>query len=950
MSEAKLALVKEQQELIEELKDKVIGFSGLTKEEQNTLRALENKEELTEEEESELGFLINKRSSTFTKEQRKQLKALFRELDKISTTEPTDYYVLAFNNLIKSIEAKPENADIIERIRNYYGSTELSKGQLNGILDPGVDTRIILTELMKDDAFKKWFDANHISRVEYNYEMEEVVKHKRTYVWNVVRPNDPEFYNGYEIKDENGRILEKINRIPSRRFYKREVKNEYRTGYNSLTGAVNLEVGTHVDNKGRFLPREDVANNPYMNKAYYDLKQNNPQEFKILEALTKWTLKIQDKLDNSSRNYLDFPRFEESRLEFAKNHNMLNEGTSRVKGIIKRIKNFFIGNKETMPEMKGNWSDEYKVAQLDIFDEDEEYNAPIHGLYDLEHTEVSTEITTSLLRYMLSANKNEVLTELYPTVKALKDVLDGNGYDRFKNLSKKHLTSDGITVSKNADQNKVRRQVVSNFIDKEFYGKTVTGPGSDNKTLYALSSGMFQIASLGFFAFNVQSAVKNALGQTIQGVLEGFAGKYYNQKDYAKGEGWAFKTMGELSFQIYEAGPKSHNVQLWEIFDPTGEFHKKAGKEGMTRSFLKDISQPSGIALNFRKWTEIQSMMAIWAAMMHHTTIEQNGKMIDWIDAWETKDGKVQLKEGIDPEWGITYDEEGKQVIGKKFLAKRQQMQAVLAKLQGAYDEYNQPESQRWLAMKFVSFMRRYFVPMFIDRFGFKWKNGQAQARMQVGLGEWAEGYYVSLTRHIYDVFRHGPKRLIYMTADERRAWFKTVADFAILALFLVLENALFGWDDDDPERYNKLRQKSGPLQGPFVADDEYKFNAGGFLSNHALNMMMQVRAEQQQFIPLPGLGLRNYKDMMDQLGTSAAFSPTLGTGFSLTQDTFNMLTGSEKAYYKREVGPYDWQQAGGSKFIAHLAKSAGLTGTFWQSELGIKKLESQMQGFASGG
>jgi hypothetical protein len=95
---------------------------------------------------------------------------------------------------------------------------------------------------------------------------------------------------------------------------------------------------------------------------------------------------------------------------------------------------------------------------------------------------------------------------------------------------------------------------------------------------------------------------------------------------------------------------------------------------------------------------------------------------------------------------------------------------------------------------------------------------------------------------------------------------------------------------------------------------------------------------------------LRNYNELLDELGSSAAIGPTIGTGFNLFQDIYNYTTGSEKAFYQREVGPYTWQQEEGSKFIAHLAKSMGMTGVFWQPELGIKKLESVEQGYASGG
>jgi hypothetical protein len=236
---------------------------------------------------------------------------------------------------------------------------------------------------------------------------------------------------------------------------------------------------------------------------------------------------------------------------------------------------------------------------------------------------------------------------------------------------------------------------------------------------------------------------------------------------------------------------------------------------------------------------------------------------------------------------------------------------------------------------------------MLMDRFSFKYKNGQIQPRFNPGLGTMHEGFYVTLLRYLLDIFRHGPKRLVYATPEERRAILKVLTDAAILVIMTLVISMLFGWDPDDDERYEKLRQKSGPLRlFPFVAEDEYAFHMGGWLHNHALNLVMQMRSEQNQFLPLPGMGLDDYKEMITEVGSSAAFGPTLEMGFALVQDLYWMGTGSEKAWYQREVGPYTWQQEGGSKFLAHLAKMAAFTGTATDPAVGIKSFESIELGF----
>jgi len=372
--------------------------------------------------------------------------------------------------------------------------------------------------------------------------------------------------------------------------------------------------------------------------------------------------------------------------------------------------------------------------------------------------------------------------------------------------------------------------------------------------MHNLSQGLFQTASLGFFALNIPSAIKNAMGAKFQVMIEAAAGRYFNLKDFAAAEAWSFKTMGELSMQIYKVGPKSLNVQMWEIFDPASNFEEKFVKEGLSRTIAKDVANFSWL-MNFRKWTEAQATMQSFGAYMMRQQVEtKDGNKVDYAEAWELNaDGNIQLKENIKPEYGITYDKDGNQIIGEIFKQKREEIQAVTRNLQGAYDKFNQPEAQRYLAFRFISYLRRYFTTMFIDRFGFKMKNGLIMARYQPGLGTLAEGWYVTIWKQIMDITRSGPKRLTFMLPDERRAWLKMSADVIGLVLMYYAAWWLFGWDPDDEERYAKLREKSGALRGPFVADDEYAFNMGGWLENHALNLLVQTHGEQYQYLPITG-------------------------------------------------------------------------------------------------
>lgn len=957
LSPGRLKLVKDSMETIERLKEEIPTTYGLTKAQREELEMLEDKEAysfagLDQNDYSRmiaLKELRKKNLKDFTKEMGSELRGLLKDLEELQSNMPTEYYLGQLNNIIENIDSD----QVKEQLKFTFGPDKLDADGANNLLNVGPADRYrnMLVKLMENDDFREWFESNHIKKTRRVFDQDsgtsyEEVYYQRIYTWNVIRPNDPQYYEQHQVLDENGKPTgESIKGLPSRRFYKREVKDEYRTGYDKTTKQVKLIVGVHVDNKNRWLPRESAPNNPYRNEDYYKLKASNPQLFELLDAMKRKHLEFQEGLDSASKLYLDFPRFAKSNLEL-----LQTKRDAKVRGnwlslLLTRIKEFFKGSKEE-PESGHNWNDDYKVATLDIFDKDDA-NIPIRGLYDIAIDDVSTDITNSILRYMISAEENKRLNEIHPVAIAMRQTLQSNGADNFRKMIKRNLNSGEFT-SRGKDMNKVRREVVNNFVERTFYGQVNKGPFQDNQFLQNLSQGIFQMASLGFFAFNIPSALKNQFGAKIQNMIEGAAGMHYNLKDLAKAEIWSNATMGEVSMQVYKKSPKSLNVQLWEVFDPVFSYQQKAQKEGMSRTFLKDLSEPTGIMLNFRKWTEMQGSMQLFAAMMYSTKVKMGDKTINLIDAWEVREGRIQLKEGVDPEYGITYDADGNQKVGKKFLEVKNKIQAVHRKLQGAYDEFNQPEAQRYLAFRYVSYLRRYFTTMLIDRFGFKYKNGQVQPRFNPGLGSMDEGFYVTFLRYLTDIFRHGPKRLVYATPEERRAILKTTMDAAVLAVMTLVISLLFGWDPEDEERYEKLRQKSGPLRLlPFVAEDEYQFHMGGWLSNHALNLVMQMRGEQNQFLPLPGMGLDDYQEMITEVGSSAAFGPTLEMGFSIVQDIWRLLPPtSEKAFYQREVGPYTWQQDGGSKFMAHLAKMVGVTGTATDPVVGIKSYQSIELGF----
>lgn len=919
----RLDLVKAAQQKMEDSKAAWAGFSGLTTAEMDRLlkyyadKAADVK--LSPAERNDYYALLDKQKTVGLDEyDRAELNRAFAELRALQRKEPTVYYLDAVNKFLDNI-----NDPTVYKI---IGKTEVDAVTVDNIYRPDV-----LAILMKNADFKEWFDKNHTKKMVFDREAGvKVPKYDRLYVWNVTKPNDENLYETFEIKRPDGTV-ETIKGLPSNTYYSRTVKKEYYTGYDptiqnpdGTMGAVRPIVGVHRDNSGSdngWLPKQ-IEGSPYYNEEYFRLKNapEGSQEnklFKILEVITKNHLKNQEGLGKRGKLYLDFPRFEMEGLETLQAKKLkkgVQEKAGTIRSILTQIRNFFVGAKSDAG-VNFNWEDNAQLVRADAFNDQIE-NIPIQGLANLEIEVTSTDIITSMFRYLYGAEHHKQLVKMNPIANGIKNILEDPNAQlkEMDKINRSNFINRGITSYLNKKGKYVRRDAFSNFFNREFRGEVTTGWGKDNKTLQNIQRGLFGRASFSFFAFNIPSALKNAMGAKFQAMIHAAAGDDITMSSLVKGEAWSTNYMMKLSLgDAYAKGQKSFEHQLGEIFDPIqGRFHEKFGTS-VSRTLAKDTVS-TGWFTNFRKWVEIQAGMQTFAGMMYKQQVEMNGKMVDYMSVWEIgANGKIQLKAGVDPKWGITYDEEGNMIVGEEFKKFKTRMHAVMNKLNGAYAKFDQPEAQRYLAFRFVSFLRRYFTTMAMNRFG--------QKRWNPGYGEIDEGYYVAAVKSFINLLR--TRNINNMTSADKKAWMKLVAEAGSIYMLGLLVGLLWGWDDDDEERFAKLRERSSFLQIPGTRDYQpgEHFDGGGFLGLHAMNLMMQVRAENEQF--LPGPGIKSATQMLDL--KSLVMGPTINTYESIGGDLIDIWQDDGGQYYKRRVGPYEWQDQGGLKLWAHIGKMFGL-------------------------
>lgn len=962
------------------------------------------------EMQAKIDTLKAKVADAITEEDMQKYQSIKEEYDAMVSYMPTTHYFDAFMDAFSAIQDPAVKQTYLDALGiENISQIEDSAADLQAEV-LRVDNIELLTTM--DEGFNEWFTKAHkiYEWIEYGRNGGMRYSYNVRQAYSYMLPSNGNYYEKTIVDIGNGPI--EINRVPSFKFKERRVRdfiiNEQGERVELRTPRI---VGKTIDNNGHWLPKNkedmlayqrknktsDEETMKYINERYYALKDNNPAMFAVLEALVRNHLSIQDGATASARLYMDIPRFEKSFLETLQsrttNENLRNNPISIL---IRKIREFFTKVKHAYLQ-DNNYEyekDEFRLVSLDMMD-DEISKLVIAGTNSIDVTNVSLDVMSSQMRYMLSVERQKKLVEMLPIAKSLetafKDVegkqigiKDTTKVDR-KNWYKQLLTQVENVKPKflSNKSESTRSKMIKAIIDREFYGQMQTGFTKDSQGLNKISRLLMGRASFGYFAFNIPSAIKNNLGQQFQSMLYGVGGGEYNLKDLIFGEAFGTKLSTMISFNVYNKGQLPVMLQLMEIMDPVqGRTADKFGKR-MTRTFYRDITD-TGVLYNTRQWLQLQASLTVFGAHLNNKVLKQYNsdgsfKNIKYHEAWEVVDGQIRLKSGINPEWahekvvynfapGDKFDEiatryglspeeleakitreefdklqDGNEVtLGNSKLFKRfvNSEHDLQNKLNGAYAPWEQPEANRYLLFRLVSYLRKYFTRMFMHRFQYKGNIWRPQARYNIGAEGVELGWYIEAMRAIIHTIANKGRLMSTTTKKERFAMLRLMIELSALVTLGFLLPLVLGFDPDDEEKYTKLRERSGHMPFIFAPEDpEYAWNLPGWLQNHAILMSMQVRQENEAFLPFPGFGSDDYINMASL--KSIAFGPTIESYTKMASSTIDALYGRDSAQYKRDMGPYEWQREGGYKSIKYLASMFGFTGSTLDPNTSLRTMMS---------
>lgn len=879
-------------------------------------------------------------------------RQLFAALNEIRYVEPTDYYLEAFNEALGNVDIE---------------------GITKETADEWINSDNVLEAKANSPKFAEWFDRNHYVRsyTDRSGKVKNTVY--RTKVWSVERPTNPEHYATTELIDPITKEPILIPGVPGAAKYSySRVKNEYRTGYDPSTGKINLKVGEQIDNRGNFLPRADATDRKYINEEYEKIERENGARFGLVKAYTKALLSVQENKPKASKLYLDLPRFrQDDNLEYIQSGKGKETVVSNAKAIGSAMK-AMVKSAQDDQERGFNYNADAILITTDLQGEPIT-SVPVRGMYKLERTDVSQDVLRGLSKYLYSLNAQESLIQAAPIAEALSDVLNDpkNAIDKLNQASATIKKRSNITKFIKEKDNR-RAEALDYFIDKVYYGQAQNQFAEEHVMINKISQRLMGSAHRAFSALDIPSALKNKYGMLFQTLVETAGGKYITHQSLAQGRIWSYNAMIQLSSRgIYTRGPKSLMLQMMERFDPiTGKTRTDFGKS-TSRTFIKDLLDATWM-YDPRKFMEVQEGLTLFAAMMYKKTVDQklpdgSVKQIKYIDAFELDENQqLKLKAGIDPEFdtlpvnyefkdGDTIEAISKQfnvpveellkknkikdasalkagddlIISSndKFIDFRLKIQGLGKKLNGMTDDIDSAQANKYLGYNLFSFYKKFAVPMFLNRFQMDTsKENKGGEVYDWDLGDTTRGYYITaflgMKNLISDVKNYWP----LMTKEEKVAIRKVLAEGLYLALMGIAVTMIFGYDSGDEDRFEKMRQR------------EDKYGYFGWAANHVLYQLIAIRKENEAFIPIPGVGLEQWLDFTDS--TSIVTGPTLELYSKLIIDLFYMATGDEKAMYKREVGPYSWQEEGRYKLWNHLGSVFGIKGKTAAPIWAIKKFE----------
>jgi hypothetical protein len=431
--------------------------------------------------------------------------------------------------------------------------------------------------------------------------------------------------------------------------------------------------------------------------------------------------------------------------------------------------------------------DAYKerLKELDPASQKKEYSR-IKNLIKKEENnlnpeDINTDVVDALISFGEMAENYEIMTR-FSYVASL-------GAD---------LIADTKFIKRDASGNVIANQTLEGHKSltlqryKDWLDMVVFDSVEDNDSAMAQTAQKWMsYVSLKNLGLNWVSGVNNLIIGGINQNIEAWGEQFFDRKEYRKATADLFNYMRVGMFsetqkgdEYYDSGKYKHKVSAaiagWQVLQDTRETHERVDSKG----FLKKMYDLNW-AYKFNDIGEYANQSRIAIAVMRTEKIQDsNGKEISVWDAHELRDGKFELREGID----FSFDERSNLITKIKEINKL---------IHGRYAQEDKMAIQRhWLGQMAAHF-KKWVAPAVESRFRKGWQHE--------GIGIEMEGRYRTLATFMkYAIKEQEGLGAWHSLSDVQRAnMIKNAVELGYfvgsIALMFVASALAEEVDDDDP-------------------------------------------------------------------------------------------------------------------------------------------------------
>ena len=850
-----------------------------------------------------------------------------------------------------------------ENTKYYY--EELEKRERDFADAAGIS----FEELKKDNTLysmfreSEWFQANHNKKVVnlFDSEFGDTIQSESwepIYIW---RRNVP--------------VEEYIEQKPARHFYKYKLRESFVDEKGKTVMLINKD---NRDIQDRLKPKSNEKykskygkDHPYLNEKFNELKKkynNNTAtekervDYENLIYIHKEMIDSQKDIEFRYRLGFAVPFMEKNLLQRgieSKGQNVVEAARNTLNTIKRGFVRTEADLNEGVPEANS------MTARIATMDNEEVKFIPVRFSSRSEADNASYDVWGAVLNYVSSINRKKELEKELAFVNGLEELLAdkvNQPKSEVKNLIvnnifKKVFKDEDIVKRLNLGSNN-RADVLKSFINSVMYneeyfeGYDILGVNTQ-KTISRLMR-LSSFTLLGFAPFNW---TVNALSGNVQATIESVAGKMYGFRDFMSSKKLIYadsaiggeygSIMKDMMADFGKVGNKSFWGQMYEVYDPLqGEFENEFGRNTNWNS-VKNVLNTGAFAGKI--WGEWEIQTSSWIAFMKNVKLYE-GKFMDResfltmklgteFSGITMKDYTEQRLKAIE-EWNAIKENlldahelnaDGKLAIKAKykdaFKIGSQEFSDLVAKLHfmqkkinGSYAEFDKAYVQKTSLGRMLFFFRRYFLQLAMNRWGTRRPDYEGMSIEQ--------GFYITFYQtFIKDLLRFRfniAKNWQSYSPQEKRAIAKTLTEIGIILAVFAMYSILFGYDDDDEDRFAKLRQKSWGTQS-------------------MLFVLLKVNSETGQFLPIAGA------EELNRIYTNPSLIWNQVTSYISLSKMALMHIGNltpffdydKSLYYQKDSGESFLKEEGDSKFVAEFMRTfTGFTGKTFNPVDAVKGFE----------